>query len=385
MSPPPGETAIPPSLLRERVLGRASGVLPGPLVIINAGIHGNEPAGVLAAERVLASLHRDALPLRGEVAALAGNLAGLARNIRFIDKDLNRQWTPERLSGRSARGGTVEDREQRDLRAAIRNLLEGGSRAVVFLDLHTFSSEGAPFVTIGDALRNRAFAWHFPVPVVLGLEEEVDGALLEWVNNLGHVTLGMEGGNHRDPVSVDNLESLLWIALVAAGSVAPAALPDLPERRRRLQEQVPRRGRFVEVVERVAAVPGSRFRMMPGFRNLQQVRRGELLARCGNREIRASADGLLLLPLYQDQGDDGFFLCRRVRTAWLHLSALLRKLRLGSGVHLLPGVRRHPELPGTLEVDTRIAHWYPLEVFHLLGFRKRRSGEKRLVVSRRVE
>ena len=39
---------------------------------------------------------------------------------------------------------------------------------------------------------------------------------------------------------------------------------------------------------------------------------------------------------------------------------------------------------GTLLVNTRIAHWFPLEIFHLLGFRKQRADGRTLVVSRRV-
>jgi hypothetical protein len=50
---------------------------------------------------------------------------------------------------------------------------------------------------------------------------------------------------------------------------------------------------------------------------------------------------------------------------------------------LLPGVRRHPSLPRTLIVDTRVARFYPLELFHLVGFRKRRKHGAILLVSRR--
>jgi succinylglutamate desuccinylase len=42
------------------------------------------------------------------------------------------------------------------------------------------------------------------------------------------------------------------------------------------------------------------------------VAAGTLLARDDGGEIRAPFDGLLLMPLYQAQGSDGFFLGREV-------------------------------------------------------------------------
>jgi hypothetical protein len=49
-------------------------------------------------------------------------------------------------------------------------------------------------------------------------------------------------------------------------------------------------------------------------------------------------------------------------------------------------VRRPQEDPTVLIVDTRIAWFYPLEIFHLLGFRKvRRTGDELIVCRRRYD
>jgi hypothetical protein len=40
----------------------------------------------------------------------------------------------------------------------------------------------------------------------------------------------------------------------------------------------------------------------------------------------------------------------------------------------MPGVRRSRRRPDTLIVDRRVARWYVIEVFHLLGYRKRREA-----------
>ena len=68
---------------------------------------------------------------------------------------------------------------------------------------------------------------------------------------------------------------------------------------------------MIDVCLRWGIEPGERFRMEPGFANLQHVHRGQLLARTGRAgevPIRAPFDGLLLMPLYQEQGSEGFFL-----------------------------------------------------------------------------
>lgn len=123
--------------------------------------------------------------------------------------------------------------------------------------------------------------------------------------------------------------------------------------------------------------------MEPGFANFQRVKQGELLARDHRGEITARESGMVLLPLYQALGDDGFFLGREVRPFWLKLSAILRRLRVGEYVHWLPGVRRDPGNDMHLLVNTQIARILPLQIFHLLGFRKRRWSKNNLVVSRR--
>ncbi len=372
-----------------RILGRIRGARPGPTIIALGGIHGNEPAGVHAARRVVSRLERARPPLRGDFIALSGNRRALEIGTRFVDRDLNRNWTDVRLRALPADPGAVtschEDAEQRDLFDRLTTLSrEAGAGEVYFLDLHTSSAEGAPFTTIGDTLRHRSFALEFPLPVVLGLEEQINDSLLEYMNALGHVTLGVEAGRHDHPGSVDRHEAVLWLALRAAGLLDPEHIPDLEAHRRLLAESVRGLPRIVEVLHRHVVSPDDRFRMEPGFGNFSPVERGRLLAADRRGEIRALRAGLILLPLYQGQGDDGFFLCRAVRPLWLRISALLRRLRLGSLLHLLPGVARHPDRPQTLVVDTRIARFYPMEFFHLLGYRKLRREGTRLVVSRRL-
>jgi succinylglutamate desuccinylase len=372
---------------RERILGIIERELDGPTVVATAGIHGNENAGVRAAERVVARLAREKPQTKGRFVCVAGNLAALRERRRFIDLDLNRQWTPEKVSPLIDEpvdeSQPAEHAEQRALIDVIGAEVRSARGRVFFLDMHTSSADGPPFMTVGDTLLNREFSSKFPLPAILGLEEQVDGSLLEFLNNYGLVTLGIEGGQHDSEKSVDRLEAVLWTALVATGFLAAPAVPDLGRQRSLLAAESKGIPRVIEVRHRHAVDTANNFRMEPGFVNFQTVRKGQLLARDSHGDVLCPEDGLILLPLYQGQGDDGYFVGRAVRPFWLTVSSVLRRLRLGRGIRWLPGVRRYHGQPGVLSVNTNVARIYPLDVFHLFGFRKLRREGVYLIVSRR--
>ena len=361
------------------------GSLPGPTLIILGGIHGNEPAGVLAEERVWLRMQKRRATLRGEVILLRGNTRALEQRVRYINADLNRQWTSENVRTAELEQGTPEVSElleQSELLTVIREAINRARGEIYFIDLHTTSAHGQPFATVGDTLRNRRFALNFPLTIVLGLEEQIDGTLLEYVNNLGAITMGVEAGQHEAMTSVDNHEAVIWIATAATGNFRREDLPELDQSRSVLKRATGGM-KVVEVRYRHAIVPEDCFKMEPGFRNFEAVRRGKVLARDRAGAIKACETGRILMPLYQALGDDGFFLVREVKRFWLTLSALLRKLKVGHYMHLLPGVRRDPLNENFLIINTRIARILPLQIFHLMGFRRLRWTDKYLVVSRR--
>jgi hypothetical protein len=296
-------------------------------VLVIAGMHGNEPAGLNAAGRMLARLDAGAALTRGELVVLAGNRGALARGVRFVQRDLNRQWSVERLETLQSDAANPavalgpEDREQLELQGAIDPVLAEARGPVYVVDLHTTSAEGIPFAMIGDRLRHRSFALEFPLPLLLGLLGQIGGTLLEYLSGRGCVTIGVEGGQHEAERSVTHHEAVLWIALTAAGLV-PAGFPnDLSAQRDRLVRAARDLPHALRVHHRHAIVPADHFVMQPGFANLQRVPRGTLLARDVHGEIKAKRDGVLVMPLYQKMGDDGFFLGREIPAPLFKLGA----------------------------------------------------------------
>ncbi|MEZ5962631.1 MAG: succinylglutamate desuccinylase/aspartoacylase family protein [Planctomycetota bacterium] len=378
-------TLVAPQPL-QRELGSYDAGRQGPTLLICGGIHGNEPAGVHAARRFLAALREQALPIAGRVEAIAGNLGALAQRQRFLVRDLNRGWGDERLAGLRGLGherAAAEDLEQRGMLAVFERADAHRRGPLVFVDLHTSSGEGAPFTCTGDTLPNRRLAMSLPLPLILGLEETIEGAVLEWFNMRGHAALAIEGGQHDRPESVDNHEASLWLLLVATGMLPAARVPNLETWRARLRASARGAPPVVEIRYRHVIGPSDGFRMRPGFKTFQAVARGEQLGTSADGEVRSPEGGRVLLPLYQPQGEDGFFLGRDVRPFWLGVARWARKLRLDRAVRLLPGVRRAKDDPHTLLASQRVARWYLVEVFHLLGFRKQRKHGEVLVFSRR--
>ena len=376
-----------PSSLRQsgkHLMGSVVGSQPGPTLLIVGGIHGNEPAGVLAAERVLPRLVERSTAIRGEIVFLRGNTRALERKVRFIDVDFNRQWTTTIIAANKSRlSSASEGLEQRELLTCLSEVISRARGDVYFIDLHTTSAHGEPFATVGDTLRNRRFALMFPLTIVLGLEEQIEGTMLEYLNNLGAITLGVEAGQHDALSSVDHHEAVIWNALAATGNLPREQVVDLEH----WQSVLKRAGlgsRIIEVRYRHSISPKDDFRMEPGFRSFEPVSRGQVLARDRSGDITARESGLILMPLYQKLGDDGFFLAREVKRFWLKLSAVLRRLRVGNYMHVLPGVRRDGRNQDVLIINTRIARLLPLQIFHLLGFRRLRWVDNNLVVSRRA-
>ena len=376
--------------LGDRLIGRIEGENPGPLLVCTAALHGNEPAGVAALRRVCRALGERRDLIRGEFLALAGNLPALARGERAIDRDLNRHWKPDRIltlrNGHPPDPAIREDRELVELLTAIEAALSRARAEAYFVDLHTTSGESAAFATVGDTLRNREFASQLRSPLILGLEEHIEGTLLEYLNGLGYITMGFEGGRHEDPASIDLLEAGVWAALAASDILLNGHMGAEVERAQHLLEQN-RRGlpRVFEVRYRHPVHPEDRFRMHPGYASFQRLTKGELVAVDRSGEIRAPLPGRILMPLYQTQGDDGFFVIREFRPFWLTLSRLLRHTRADQLLRVLPGVRKHPTLADTLVIDVRVARFLALQIFHLLGYRKQKQVGRVLLMSRRNE
>jgi hypothetical protein len=373
-----------------REIGRISGDSPGPTLIAVAAIHGNERAGLGAARRALDLFGRRQGRLVGDFIALAGNLGAARLGKRYVERDMNRVWTDERIADveRRASAGEpldAEDTEQLELLAAIRGAIARARGPVHIIDLHTTSAHGLPFVLFGDTLRQRRFAGVFPLPLVMGLEEQVEGCLTGYWTTQGCITCCVEGGQHDDSGSVDNLEAVLLLGAESCGLLGPGVLAETSTSYALLDRRRGDLPRVMEVISRHAITPEDAFVMEPGYLNLARVRRGERLARDKRGDIRAPKDGFVMLPLYQGQGNDGYFWGREVSATRLRFSEALRHLKLDRILPMLPGVARDTSHPTRLVVDESAKRFFGLDWFHMFGYRRVRQEPTRLTVERQHE
>ena len=80
-----------------RLIGEYEGKEDGPLAIFFGGLHGNEASGILALRKVFKHLHRGEVEVKGKVIGVSGNISALKNDMRYIDYDLNRLFSQDKV------------------------------------------------------------------------------------------------------------------------------------------------------------------------------------------------------------------------------------------------------------------------------------------------
>lgn len=368
-----------------RIIGHLQGNEPGPCIIFMGGIHGNEPSGVFALKKLMELFEEQQHLLKGSVYAISGNLGALEKGKRFLHQDLNRLWTSNRVSEIEQKSIEVSDpetKEMLDLYYTFTSIRERESGPFYFMDLHTTSSESCPFLTVNDSLLNRKFTAQYPAPVILGLEEFLEGPVLSFVNEQGFVAFGFEGGQHESEQAMENHLAFCVLTMVYTGVISPESI-DFERYYDQLRNALGPPHLFYDINSRYAIKEGEEFRMKAGFLNFQRVSKGEVLAESNGKILSAESDFRIFMPLYQPQGHDGFFGVTPVPRIFLQLSIVFRKLRVDRLVSLLPGVKWADENKTSLIVNRRIARFFTRDVFHLMGYRSRELTKNHLIMKNR--
>ncbi|SDE88568.1 hypothetical protein SAMN05421636_108182 [Pricia antarctica] len=72
--------------------------------------------------------------------------------------------------------------------------------------------------------------------------------------------------------------------------------------------------RTFEIIHRQSLEEYDQFGMQPGYNNFQSIKKGEFSAIQNGANIRSVWDAFIFMPLYQSQGNDGFFVVEEVNT-----------------------------------------------------------------------
>lgn len=298
----------------DRIIGKIEGKNSGPTIIALAGVHGNEPTGIKAVQHVLEKIEGLEARFNGTFIGIRGNLEALSKKQRFIDEDMNRIWFTSILDKvRRTPYNEVITAERRETKAVLEIidpiiLNENKSGPVIFADLHTFSSEKGLFVICPRTELNEKTLNKLNVPLIFGIEKALHGTALKYVNNAGNIGFAFEAGKHFSKNAEFNATAGLYKLLSSSGCLEAKFIPDFDEYESFLKEQIQGLPPKVEFVYKHIIEKEDVFEMRPGFQNFDKVNKGDWLANDKLGKIEAQADGYILMPLYQEKGEDGFFI-----------------------------------------------------------------------------
>lgn len=309
----------------ERIIGKYTGEERGPLLICLAGMHGNEPAGIKALESLFQLMEVEPVvnpdfEFCGRIIGIRGNLQALAREQRYLEKDLNRQFTLENVQRvRASSNGELkaEDLELRQLLETVeREIADYRPECLYLLDLHTTTAEGGIFAITTDDEKSVRIGVELHAPVITGMLEGLEGTTLHYFNseNLGVPTVAItfEAGQHNDPLSVNRTIAAVVNCLRTVGCVKAEHVENRHDQL--LQDYARYLPKVAQLIKAHRIRPEDGFTMLPGYQNFQKVKKGEVLAYDRSGPIEADSDAHVLMPHYQQQGDDGFFLVKAVKT-----------------------------------------------------------------------
>lgn len=293
-----------------RIIGKYTSNKKGPLLFVTGGVHGNEPSGVIALRKVFAELEKCRPEIEGTIIGVTGNKKALNLNKRFIDQDLNRTWTKENVD--SGKTDTQEKKEMFEIIKILEQYPEKDFTKRYFLDCHTTSAATVPFISVQEVNDNDSWAHKFPTYIIRGFSDLVYGCIDHYLSRTGLTGFVFEAGQHEDKASVENHEGVIWLALKEACNLDLSQISCYPRCVDKfVKENAPEQKTF-EIIHRHGLEESDKFKMEQGFENFQKIEKDQLLAVQNGKEIRSEWDAHIFMPLYQAQGNDGFFVVKEV-------------------------------------------------------------------------
>jgi predicted deacylase len=257
---------------------------PGPHVVLNGLIHGNEFCGMTALTWLLEQGFR---PARGTVTLVFSNVAAYQRfdpqrplDSRFVDRDMNRVWTDEILNGDD---NSVEARRARELRPVF-------ALADALLDIHSTTFAVRPMLVYAklDKMQQLAQAVGTPPTHIVSPGGRHQGGLLIEFGAFGdpaksNTAIVVECGHHfarsSGDIAIDTMLRFLdHYGLLDKEFAASHRRPPVSEA-----------GDFYEISD-VFVCRNSNASFVRPLEGFEEFAAGELIGSDGEREIRAPYD-----------------------------------------------------------------------------------------------
>lgn len=275
----------------------ADGEMGRPLVGVIGALHGNEPAGLRAIERLLEDPSGLDSRLRdGTVVFVHGNPRATEQGRRFTEggADLNRLFGYAYLETLAREAWTYEHHRALELRPLLAEL-------DALVDLHSASQPASPFAVCDGTKEGLALARKTGCRVCFGFDGP--GMLMSHVSigalvARGKPALSVECGQHDAPEAADAAYDVMTRFLGALGVTdhPPAETP----------------GPTYELFARVVK-PTNEFRLTREYASFDRLEPGDVLGAGEGVTVTVDEEVYLLLPTPKaDRGEDIVYLARRV-------------------------------------------------------------------------
>ena len=278
------------------------------IIIFIASIHGNETSGSIALKKFFQEVRESNIKIEGTVIGLIGNMAAAKNNMRYIDCDMNRMWTNNIINSK-INNHTNEKKELLMLKELIDKIIAlKKKKNITIIDLHNTSSPNGVF-TIVNNLREKNLANSLKIPTINNLFSKVKGSLAAYYSDKGIASIVFEGGAIGDPASINNHEAGIWKILEKRNFITKNLIPKQALRNKKeMREFSAKTTGFYEVKYIYKIKEKEDFMMNPNMQNFEKLKKGQSIARNQDGPITVPMNGYLLMPLYQKQGKEGFYI-----------------------------------------------------------------------------
>ncbi len=268
---------------------------PGTHLLILGVVHGNEPCGLLAAEKIISECEKGERQLKnGKITFVpVCNPRAFARNVRETDENLNRVFYKE------PRSNSYEAK----IAPVLCSIIE---KCDVVLDIHSYRAQTPPFV-MNDYANNTTNAWVEALSlhnVIIGWTDlyPEGGGTLDYADECGQFGLCIECGQHTDETVVQTAYTMMdeTIAFWKIGE----KLTDEPKQR---PLDI---GLMVKLIHR----PDETAQLIDGMHNFMPFDVGDVLYTSEKENFCAPFNGFIVMPKPGAAvGKEWFYLARKMR------------------------------------------------------------------------
>ena len=290
----------------DRILGNYHSGEKGKTIVFMCGIHGNELSGKKALKKIFSYLENNKIDIIGNIIGVQGNLKAIEKKERYIDIDLNRIWTKKIID--EVKKGKIKDVYEYKELIKIHDIMDvilkkKKKKDVIIIDLHNTSSASGLFTVINNT-KDFKLASAIQIPVITKLFNKVKGSFSQYYNSKNISTIVFEGGAIGDPASTNNHEIGIFKILESCGVIKKEDTPNfITNQSNSKNKKNLYKVKYIHLISE-----SDNFLMKPNVINFQNVKKGEVLGSDKNGDVISPFDGKILMPLYQEQGREGFYI-----------------------------------------------------------------------------